>query len=48
LGDIANAGIFSALIRTKTNIGQIKHQLLRENFSYGHFLRKAVQDLHAF
>ena len=47
VGDIAGAGVFSALIRTKTNIGQIKHQLLRDDFSYGYFLRKAVQGLHA-
>lgn len=47
VGDIANAGVYGALIRTRTNIAPIKHQLLRDDFSYGYFLRKAISDLNA-
>jgi len=47
VGDIANAGVFSALIRNRTDISQIKDQLMEEGFSYGNFLRKAVRGLSA-
>lgn len=47
VGDITGAGLYNALIKTKTGIAGIKHLLLRDDFSYGHFLRAAVKSLNA-
>ncbi|KJS03340.1 MAG: hypothetical protein VR68_01670 [Peptococcaceae bacterium BRH_c4a] len=47
VGDIANAGVFSALIRNRTDISQIGDRFMEEGFGYGNFLRKAVRGFSA-
>ncbi|MFZ5643706.1 MAG: NAD(P)/FAD-dependent oxidoreductase [Bacillota bacterium] len=47
VGDISRAGIYSALIRANTDISGIKERLLRDDFDYGHFLKKAVSGFRA-
>jgi nitrite reductase (NADH) large subunit len=34
LGDIKNAGVIGSLMKSKINVGKIKHNMLNSNFGY--------------